>query len=91
MSRLIGVLAILLLRGVLAGTGAFNPLLVLMKAIRLQGVFVGSRAMFEDMNRLIVAKDIKPVIDRVFPFAEAAAAFRHLESGAHFGKVVVRM
>ena len=32
---------------------------------------------------------IKPVIDRVFPFARAADAFRHLESGAHFGKVVV--
>jgi NADPH:quinone reductase-like Zn-dependent oxidoreductase len=77
--------------GVLAGTGTFNPLLVLMKAIRLQGVFVGSRAMFEEMNRLIVAKNIKPVIDRVFPFAEAAAAFRHLDSGTHFGKVVLRM
>jgi NADPH:quinone reductase-like Zn-dependent oxidoreductase len=62
-----------------------------MKAIRLQGVFVGSRAMFEDMNRLIVGEGIKPVIDRVFPFAEAPAAFRHLESGSHFGKVVVEL
>lgn len=77
--------------GVLAGTGTFNPLPVLMKAVRLQGVFVGSRLMFEDMNRLIVGEGVKPVIDRVFPFADAAAAFRHLESGAHFGKVVVTM
>jgi len=41
--------------------------------------------------RLIVAKGIKPVIDRVFPFGDAIAAFRHLESGSHFGKVVVKM
>ena len=77
--------------GVLAGAGSFNPIHVLMKAITLRGVFVGSRAMFEDMNRLIVGEGVKPVIDRVFPFAEAAEAFRHLESGAHFGKVVVRV
>lgn len=77
--------------GVLAGMGGFNPINVLMKALCLQGVFVGSRAMFEDMNRLIVHKGIQPVIDRVFPFADAVAAFRHLESGSHFGKVVVKM
>jgi NADPH:quinone reductase-like Zn-dependent oxidoreductase len=77
--------------GVLAGAGTFNPVAILMKAVRVQGVFVGSRAMFEEMNSFIVAKGIKPVIDRVFPFAEAPAAFRHLESGAHFGKVVVKM
>jgi NADPH:quinone reductase-like Zn-dependent oxidoreductase len=77
--------------GVLAGGTAFNPLLVLMKSICLQGIFVGSRAMFEEMNRLIVARGIRPVIDRTFPLADAAAAFRHLESGAHFGKVVVEV
>jgi NADPH:quinone reductase-like Zn-dependent oxidoreductase len=77
--------------GVLAGPATFNPMLILMKALRLQGVFVGSRAMFEDMNRLIVGEGIKPVIDRVFPFHDAPAAFRYLESGAHFGKVVIGM
>ncbi|MCI0700078.1 MAG: NAD(P)-dependent alcohol dehydrogenase [Planctomycetia bacterium] len=77
--------------GVLAGTGTFNPMLILMKAIRVQGVFVGSRAMFEAMNNLIAEKQLRPIIDRVFPFSEAPAAFRHLESGAHFGKVVIRM
>ncbi|MCE9561928.1 MAG: NAD(P)-dependent alcohol dehydrogenase [Planctomycetes bacterium] len=75
--------------GVLSGVGTFNPISILMKAVRLQGVFVGSRAMFEDMNRLIAGEGITPVIDRVFPFAEAPAAFKHLESGSHFGKVVV--
>ena len=68
--------------GVLAGGTAFNPIILLMKAIRLQGIFVGSRAMFVDMNRLIVRERIRPVIDRVFPFADSAAAFRHLESGS---------
>lgn len=77
--------------GVLAGGTAFNPLMVLMKSICLQGIFVGSRAMFEEMNRLIVARGIRPVIDRTFPLADAVAAFRHLESGAHFGKVVVEV
>jgi len=62
-----------------------------MKSLCVQGIFVGSRAMFEDMNRLVVGEHIKPVIDRVFPFAEAAAAFRHLESANHFGKIVLKM
>jgi NADPH:quinone reductase-like Zn-dependent oxidoreductase len=75
--------------GILAGAGNFNPLLVLMKAVRLQGVFVGSRAMFEAMNRWIADKQLRPVIDRAFPLAEAPAAFQHLESGSHFGKVVL--
>ena len=45
--------------------------------------------MFEEMNRVIAEKKIRPVLDRTFPLTDAAAAFRHLESGAHFGKVVL--
>jgi NADPH:quinone reductase-like Zn-dependent oxidoreductase len=77
--------------GVLAGAGSFNPIHVLMKSITLQGIFVGSRSMFEAMNALVTARGIRPAIDRVFPFAQAADAFRHLESGAHLGKVVIKM
>jgi NADPH:quinone reductase-like Zn-dependent oxidoreductase len=77
--------------GVLSGGGTFNPITVLMKAVTVQGIFVGSRSMFEDMNRFITEKGIRPVIDRVFPFDKAADAFRHLESGTHFGKVVVKV
>ncbi|HUR52848.1 MAG TPA: NAD(P)-dependent alcohol dehydrogenase [Gemmataceae bacterium] len=77
--------------GVLAGVGAFNPISVLMKAITVRGIFVGSRAMFEAMKETIVGKGIHPVVDRVFPFDQCAEAFRHLESGAHFGKVVVEI
>jgi NADPH:quinone reductase-like Zn-dependent oxidoreductase len=75
--------------GVLSGGGQFNPMPVLMKNVRVQGIFVGSRAMFEAMNRAISLHKLKPVIDRVFPFADVVSALKHLESGAHFGKVVV--
>lgn len=75
--------------GVLASGGSFNPISVLMKGVRLQGVFVGSRQMFEEMNRAIEANHLKPVIDRTFGFEEAADALRYMESGSHFGKIVV--
>ncbi len=78
--------------GLLTGFGGqFNPLLVLMKNVRFQGILVGSRDMFEAMNRAIATAQLRPVIDRTFPFAEAPAAYRHLESGAHFGKVCIRV
>jgi NADPH:quinone reductase-like Zn-dependent oxidoreductase len=77
--------------GVLTGqTGEINPLPAVMKSVRIQGIFVGSREMFEAMNRAIAVHKIKPVIDRVFPFAEAREALHHMASGAHFGKVVVK-
>lgn len=75
--------------GVLAMGGDFNPLSVLMKSVRLQGVFVGSRQMFEEMNRAIEANQLKPVIDRTFSFAEVGEALRYMESGSHFSKIVI--
>jgi NADPH:quinone reductase-like Zn-dependent oxidoreductase len=75
--------------GVLSGTGECNPLPILMKGVRVQGIFVGSRAMFEAMNRAIEVAQLRPMIDRVFPFDEAPSALKRLESGAHFGKVVI--
>jgi NADPH:quinone reductase-like Zn-dependent oxidoreductase len=75
--------------GVLASGGSFNPISVLMKGVRLQGVFVGSRQMFEEMNRAIEANHLKPVIDRTFAFEEAGDALRYMESGSHFGKIVI--
>jgi NADPH:quinone reductase-like Zn-dependent oxidoreductase len=77
--------------GVLSGYGQFNPVPILMKGVRITGIFVGSRAMFEDMNRAIATAGLRPVIDRVFPFDQSADALRHLESATHFGKVVIRM
>ena len=75
--------------GVLTG-GQIDPIGLLMKNITLQGIFVGSRSMFEDMNRAIALHQMRPVVDRVFPFAEYPDALRYLESGAHFGKVVLK-
>lgn len=77
--------------GVLSGHGQFNPVPILMKGVRVTGIYVGSRAMFESMNRAIALHQMKPVVDRVFDFAQAAEAFRHMESGAHFGKIVIRI
>jgi NADPH:quinone reductase-like Zn-dependent oxidoreductase len=77
--------------GVLTGGGEIDPRPLLMKNIRLQGIYVGSRLMFENMNRAISLHKLKPIIDRVFPFDQAADAYRHLESGTHFGKVVIRV
>jgi NADPH:quinone reductase-like Zn-dependent oxidoreductase len=54
-------------------------------------VFVGSRTMFEQMNAAIDCNAFEPVVDRVFAFDEAAEAYRHVERGAHFGKVVIRI
>jgi 2-desacetyl-2-hydroxyethyl bacteriochlorophyllide A dehydrogenase len=77
--------------GALDQTGEFNHVPVFMKSIRLQGIFVGSRTMFEDVNRAVEAVGLRPVIDRVFEFGEAPHALRYMESGAHFGKIVVKI
>ena len=62
---------------------------LLFKNARIQGILVGSREMFEAMNRAMAVNNVHPVIDRVFPFDHAPDAYRHLESGAHFGKVCI--
>jgi NADPH:quinone reductase-like Zn-dependent oxidoreductase len=90
--RAVRVAGSISLIGVLTGGGGqVNPLPVLMKNVRVQGIYVGSRAMFEAMNRAVAAHRLRPVVDRVFPFLEAPAAFRHMESGAHFGKICIRV
>src|SRR5439155_4148569 len=76
--------------GVLSGGGQVNPMPILMKNARVQGIYVGSREMFEAMNRAIALHQLRPVIDRVFGFAEIGAALRHLESAGHFGKICLR-
>ena len=76
--------------GVLTG-GAINPVGIMRKSIRLQGVYVGSRAMFEDMMRALAAHEVHPVIDRTFAFEDARAAFHHMKAAGHFGKIVVTM
>jgi NADPH:quinone reductase-like Zn-dependent oxidoreductase len=77
--------------GVLAGAGDFNPVSILMKSVRVQGIMVGSRQMFEDMNRAMEANHTKPVIDKTFAFEEAREALKYMENGSHFGKLVIRI
>jgi len=76
--------------GVLTGVGAAgSPYGLLGKQASLNGVYVGSRGQFERMNAAIATQRMEPIVDREFGFDEAAAAYRHLESGTHFGKVVI--
>jgi NADPH:quinone reductase-like Zn-dependent oxidoreductase len=76
--------------GVLSGfEGDTNPHALMRKGGNLHGIFVGNRAMFEDMNSAIQVNDIHPVIDKVFPFEEAVQAYEYQRSQAHFGKVVI--
>jgi NADPH:quinone reductase-like Zn-dependent oxidoreductase len=76
--------------GVVAGAGdPFNPASLIGNSAKLQGLSVGSRDMFEAMGRMIDLKKIFPVVDKVFPFTEARAAFAAMAAGEHFGKIVL--
>lgn len=75
--------------GALAGPGSINPRMINRKSIRLQGIHVGSRDMFADMNRAIAQHKLKPAIDQVFGFADAKATYTRQQSGQHFGKIVI--
>ncbi len=78
--------------GVVAGSkGDTNPLTMMMKGANLQGIYVGTTKMFEDMTRAINQHKIKPVIDRTFPFDQAPEAYRHLPTAQHFGKLVINI
>ena len=85
-ARVGGVVSLI---GVLAAGGGFDPLRVLTKSLRLQGVVVGSRAMFEEMNRAVTANRLRPVVGQTFAFGEAREALKYMEGGSHFGKIVI--
>ena len=75
-------------------TGVEQPLgigPILHKQICLQGIYVGSREHFLEMNKAITQLSIKPVVDKVFPFADARKAFKTMEEASHFGKIVIRV
>jgi NADPH:quinone reductase-like Zn-dependent oxidoreductase len=76
--------------GVLTGGAGPVPTAFLMaRQARLQGLIVGSRVMQQEMIRALEATGVRPVIDKSFPLEAIADAFRHEESGAHFGKIVL--
>jgi NADPH:quinone reductase-like Zn-dependent oxidoreductase len=81
-----GIAVIGILSGVQSQISLFQ---VLAKQVRLHGVYVGSRQHLADLTQAMGVNAIKPVIDRVFPFAEAPAAFAYQASNKHFGKIVI--
>jgi NADPH:quinone reductase-like Zn-dependent oxidoreductase len=86
-SRLGGHIALI---GVLTGyAGPVSTVSIMGNQIRLIGLTVGSRAHQMDMIRSINVSGIKPVIDSSYPLEKLADAFRHQESGTHFGKICV--
>ena len=78
--------------GVLSDVGAtVSPMPILGKSLNVTGIYVGSRAMFERLLAALTVGAVRPVVDRVYGFEEARAAYAHLQSGTHFGKVVIHV
>jgi NADPH:quinone reductase-like Zn-dependent oxidoreductase len=93
LERSFGSLAIggkVALIGVLTGRSAeINPYALMWREGTLHGIRVGDARQFEQMNRAIEITGIRPVIDRIFSFAEAVAAYHCQASGDFIGKVVI--
>ena len=75
--------------GVLSGMGSVNPVPILMRSLNVRGIFVGSRLMFEEMNRALEMHKVRPVIDHTL-FEDFPRALQY-SNRAHFGKVVLRV
>ena len=65
--------------------------LILHRQVRIQGIYVGSKSHFEAMNRAIVAARTQPVVDQIYAFDKAREALKCMETGSHFGKIVIRV
>jgi NADPH:quinone reductase-like Zn-dependent oxidoreductase len=79
--------------GVLTGFGPTSASLfpLMARNARIEGIYVGPRVDFDSLIAHLVEHGTKPVIDRTFDFDQANEAFQHMESGSHFGKVVIRV
>ncbi len=75
------------LKSMMADVNLFS---LLAKQANIQGIYVGHRKAFDDMNKAFEVLKIKPVIDTVYSFSEAIEAYEHLGRGA-FGKIVIRV
>ena len=76
--------------GVLGGLEApVSTLQILLRTPRIRGILVGSRVMFEAMNRAVAQHKLRPVVDKVFAFNDTPAAYDYLEARKHFGKLVI--
>jgi len=81
--------SVAIIGGVSGFGGEVNPATLLASAKRMVGIFVGSRAMLDKVMHFAATTELKPVVDRVFTFDQAKEAYRYMESGSHFGKVVI--
>ncbi len=77
--------------GGLSGRAGELPLESLPNGSSVTNIFVGSRDDFESMNAFLAEHQLRPVIDRVFAFEDAPAAYAYMESGAHLGKIVIAL
>ena len=77
--------------GVLSGAETtVSPRALLMNSLRVQGIYGGSRAMFQRLNRAMSLHRLKPVIDKTFHWTEYKEALKYMESQSHFGKICLR-
>lgn len=80
------------LLGTLSGREAQTEIFpIVSKGATVFGIYVGSREMFEGLNRALEQSRMRPVIDKVFPFESAPEAYEYMGAGSHFGKVVIRV
>lgn len=78
--------------GILAGkSGELNLLPAVMNNLKIQGLVVGGRNAFLEMNKAIETSGLRPVVDRVFPLDKIKEAIQYLRSGSHFGKIVIKI
>jgi NADPH:quinone reductase-like Zn-dependent oxidoreductase len=85
--RMAGTIVII---GAVSGSGgAIAPRQLITGGLRVQGVYVGSREMHEELAHFVESARITPVVDRTFALADAPEAYRYFEAGKHFGKVAL--
>lgn len=75
--------------GIVSGFNIPFSLLAALNMLTVNGIYVGSVVMFQDLCKVICDHKIKPVIDQEFSFDDALDAYRTLASATHFGKVVI--
>lgn len=78
--------------GILTGAqGAVQPTSIMRKSVTVRGIYVGSRAMFSEMNRAITRHQLRPVIDQEFSFEDAPEAYHAMRAAGHFGKLTIKV
>jgi NADPH:quinone reductase-like Zn-dependent oxidoreductase len=84
--------ATMIVIGAVSGLGGgIVPRSLIGGSTRVQGIYVGSRQMHEDLSRFVAQSRIAPVVDKAFAFGDAPEAFRYFEAGRHFGKVALQV